>query len=169
MPQRFSEATPYNPSSPYSSTKGASDLLVRAWVRSFGIEAIPTDMRGLAELDAVRLVVSSSAEEPEDFAEAIDRSGLHGVAYSVGWTSWLDVAANGVSKASALEQVRRRLDVDPAHTVAIGDGHNDIEMLEWAARGVAMGQAPPEVKKVADEVTGHVDEHGAATVLRSLL
>ncbi len=38
-PERFSEATPYNPSSPYSSTKGASDLLVRAWVRSFGIEA----------------------------------------------------------------------------------------------------------------------------------
>ncbi|MBA8792806.1 dTDP-glucose 4,6-dehydratase [Friedmanniella endophytica] len=38
-PQRFTEATPYNPSSPYSSTKAGSDLLVRAWVRSFGIEA----------------------------------------------------------------------------------------------------------------------------------
>ncbi|KGN39350.1 dTDP-glucose 4,6-dehydratase [Knoellia subterranea] len=38
-PTRFTEATPYNPSSPYSSTKGASDLLVRAWVRSFGVQA----------------------------------------------------------------------------------------------------------------------------------
>ena len=38
-PQRFTEATPYNPSSPYSSTKASSDLLVRAWVRSFGINA----------------------------------------------------------------------------------------------------------------------------------
>jgi dTDP-glucose 4,6-dehydratase len=38
-PQRFTETTPYNPSSPYSSTKAASDLLVRAWVRSFGIRA----------------------------------------------------------------------------------------------------------------------------------
>lgn len=38
-PQRFTEHTPYNPSSPYSSTKAGSDLLVRAWVRSFGIEA----------------------------------------------------------------------------------------------------------------------------------
>lgn len=38
-PARFTESTPYNPSSPYSSTKAGSDLLVRAWVRSFGIAA----------------------------------------------------------------------------------------------------------------------------------
>ena len=38
-PARFTEATPYNPSSPYSSTKAGSDLLVRAWARSFGISA----------------------------------------------------------------------------------------------------------------------------------
>ncbi|MGY1550968.1 dTDP-glucose 4,6-dehydratase [Microbacterium sp. A588] len=38
-PERFTETTPYNPSSPYSSTKAGSDLLVRAWVRSFGVRA----------------------------------------------------------------------------------------------------------------------------------
>ncbi|HJT96270.1 MAG TPA: dTDP-glucose 4,6-dehydratase, partial [Mycobacterium sp.] len=38
-PARFTEATPYNPSSPYSSTKAASDMLVRAWVRSYGVRA----------------------------------------------------------------------------------------------------------------------------------
>ena len=38
-PERFHESTPYNPSSPYSSSKGAADLLVRAWVRSFGVRA----------------------------------------------------------------------------------------------------------------------------------
>jgi dTDP-glucose 4,6-dehydratase len=38
-PHRFTESTPYNPSSPYSSTKAGSDLLVRAWVRSFGVQA----------------------------------------------------------------------------------------------------------------------------------
>jgi dTDP-glucose 4,6-dehydratase len=38
-PDRFTENTPYNPSSPYSSTKAGSDLLVRAWVRSFGVKA----------------------------------------------------------------------------------------------------------------------------------
>jgi dTDP-glucose 4,6-dehydratase len=38
-PERFTERTPYNPSSPYSSTKAGSDLLVRAWIRSFGLQA----------------------------------------------------------------------------------------------------------------------------------
>ena len=38
-PQRFTEATPYNPSSPYSATKAGADMLVRAWVRSYGVRA----------------------------------------------------------------------------------------------------------------------------------
>jgi dTDP-glucose 4,6-dehydratase len=38
-PERFTESTPYNPSSPYSASKAGSDLLVRAWVRSFGVQA----------------------------------------------------------------------------------------------------------------------------------
>ncbi|MGA8250195.1 MAG: GDP-mannose 4,6-dehydratase, partial [Mycobacterium sp.] len=38
-PIRFTESTPYNPSSPYSATKAASDVLVRAWVRSYGVQA----------------------------------------------------------------------------------------------------------------------------------
>lgn len=38
-PERFTDTTPYNPSSPYSATKAGSDLLVRAWVRSFGVQA----------------------------------------------------------------------------------------------------------------------------------
>jgi len=75
--------------------------------------------------------------------------GLHEVSYAVGWTAWLDINPEGVSKGSALELVRRSLHVEPGDTVAVGDQRNDIEMLTWAARGVAMGQAPDEVKAVA--------------------
>jgi hydroxymethylpyrimidine pyrophosphatase-like HAD family hydrolase len=53
--------------------------------------------------------------------------------------------------------------------VALGDGRNDIEMLTWAARGIAMGQAPAEVMAVADEITESVYDDGAALVLRSLV
>ncbi|MEO8518979.1 MAG: HAD hydrolase family protein, partial [Dermatophilaceae bacterium] len=85
------------------------------------------------------------------------------------FTAWLDINPEGVSKASALEMVRRRLGVEPAETTAVGDQRNDIEMLRWAARGVAMGNAPDEVKDAADEVTQGVDEDGLVPILKSLL
>ena len=99
----------------------------------------------------------------------VERIVLHGVSYAVGFTAWLDINPEGVSKASALELVRRRLAVEPGQTIAVGDQRNDIEMLRWAARGVAMGNAPDEVKASADEVTQDVDQDGLVPILRSLL
>ena len=105
----------------------------------------------------------------EDFMGLAERIGLHGVNYAVGFTAWLDINPEGVSKGSALEIVRRHLGVEPAFTVAVGDQRNDLEMLQWAARGVAMGNAPDEVKAVADETTLDVDDDGLVPVLQSLL
>lgn len=136
---------------------------------SFGVEAVGVDFQTMLDATAVRVVVFSSENTSEEFSEAIRQVGLSGVTYSVGWTAWLDIAAAGVTKASALEQLRHRLGTHPRHTLAIGDGRNDIEMLEWAGRGVAMGQAPEEVIAVADEVTASVYDDGAARVLRRLL
>lgn len=116
-----------------------------------------------------RLTLRELDMPPEDFLAAVHAVGLHGVEYAVGWSSWLDINPEGVTKASALELVRRKLGIEPGLTVAVGDQRNDIEMLRWAARGVAMGNAPAEVKAVADEVTGHVDDDGLADVLESLL
>jgi Cof subfamily protein (haloacid dehalogenase superfamily) len=136
---------------------------------SFGVEAVGVDFHTMLEATAVRVVVFSTENTPEEFNEAIEHVGLAGVTYSVGWTAWLDIAAAGVTKASALESLRGRLGIEPHLTVAVGDGRNDIEMLSWAGRGVAMGQAPEEVIAAADEVTHSVYDDGAAHVLRSLL
>jgi hydroxymethylpyrimidine pyrophosphatase-like HAD family hydrolase len=81
---------------------------------------------------------------------------------------WLDVTAPNVSKATALEAVRRRMRVARERTIAVGDGHNDLPMFEWAARAVAMGHAPAEVRAAAGEVCGSITEHGAVDVLRSV-
>ncbi|MGB5952118.1 MAG: HAD-IIB family hydrolase [Ornithinimicrobium sp.] len=104
----------------------------------------------------------------QNFAAQIERIGLHGVNYSIGFSSWLDLAPEGVSKASGLEAVRLALGIDIEHTVAVGDQRNDIEMLQWAGRGVAMGQGPPEVLAVADEITDEVANDGLALVLEDI-
>lgn len=131
-------------------------------------ELTPASWEELGSEPVTRLTFHDPGGTEQEFLAAIDDIGLHGVNYSVGYTAWLDLAPEGVSKASALEGVRRWLGVEPSDTVAVGDQRNDLEMLDWAARGVAMGQAPAEVLAAADEVTGHVDDHGLAQVLRSL-
>ncbi len=116
-----------------------------------------------------RVTFRDLSAKPVDFARMIDDIGLHGVNYAVGFSSWLDLAPEGVSKASGLEAVRLALGIGSEHTIAVGDQRNDIEMLQWAARGVAMGQAPPEVVAAADEVTDDVQHDGLAVVLEGLM
>ena len=91
--------------------------------------------------EVTRVIVRSPEHTSAQFHEMVAHLGLDDVTYAVGWTAWMDLAPLGVSKATALERLRRILHVQPHLTVAVGDGHNDVEMLEWAARGVAMGHA----------------------------
>jgi hydroxymethylpyrimidine pyrophosphatase-like HAD family hydrolase len=122
----------------------------------------------LLTTQATRVIVRSPDHTPQEFLRIVEGVGLHGVSYAVGWTAWLDLAPEGVDKASALEPVRAALGVAPADTVAVGDGRNDVEMFVWAARAVAMGQAGPELRAVATEVTAPVEDDGLADVLEPL-
>jgi len=131
------------------------------------LEVVPFER--LLDGETTRVVVRSPEHAPEHFLEMVERIGLHGVSYAVGYTAWLDLAPEGVSKASALEKVRVELGVPPGRTLAVGDGRNDLEMLAWAARGVAMGNAADVVLAAADEIALPVDEDGLAVVLEDLL
>jgi len=76
-----------------------------------------------------------------------------------------------VNKATAMERVRRRLSIQRNRVMAVGDGHNDRELLAWAGahgRGVAMGQAPAAVIAAASELTGSIDHDGLAQILATL-
>lgn len=115
-----------------------------------------------------RVTLRQPEATAEEFMELVERAGLHGVSYAVGWSAWLDINPEGVSKGSALELVRRHISVEPDHTIAVGDQRNDLEMLHWAAWGVAMGNAPEEVKAIADEVTLDVDDDGLVPILEAV-
>lgn len=113
-----------------------------------------------------RLVMRWVGHTPEEVALRVADVELPGVMWWVDNVEpWLTVSPSGVSKGAALEELRQLLDVPAEDTLALGDGHNDVEMLRWAARGVAMGQAPATVRAVADDVTGTVLEDGAAREL----
>jgi Cof subfamily protein (haloacid dehalogenase superfamily) len=127
----------------------------------------------LAEVDDIvagpvsRVIIRDPDATADEFVALAEDLGLHGTNYVVGWTAWLDLAPVGVSKASGLEYVAQRLGLTADDVLAIGDGRNDIEMLRWAGRGVAMGQAIQPVIDAADDVTESVYEDGAAIELDS--
>jgi Cof subfamily protein (haloacid dehalogenase superfamily) len=112
-----------------------------------------------------RVIVRDPESSEEDFHRLAEDAGLHDISYFIGWTAWLDLAPKGVSKASGLADVAARLGVPAQDVLAIGDGRNDIEMLQWAGRGVAMGQASDDVQAVADHVTDTVHADGVAREL----
>jgi HAD superfamily hydrolase (TIGR01484 family) len=128
-------------------------------------EMVITEVADLVAEHVSRVIIRDPDATAEDFVDLGKRLGLHGTDYVVGWTAWLDLAPVGVSKASGLAHAAAALGVDAADVLAIGDGRNDIEMLQWAGRGVAMGQAVEEVIAAADDVTGTVYDDGAATAL----
>jgi Cof subfamily protein (haloacid dehalogenase superfamily) len=131
-----------------------------------GSEKVEFD--NLLTQNATRVVVISPEHEIEDFLDVVEQMGLHKVSYNVGWTAWLDIAPDGVNKSTALERVRKLLNVPSERVMVVGDGRNDIDMLEWASvsgRAVAMGQAPAEVKNAGNEVTASDVEDGVARLL----
>lgn len=135
--------------------------LMENWV----IEPIET----LRAEPVTKLVVRIPGMDRDEFADRMDELDLSMVEPAVGWTSWMDVNAAGTTKASALEALRVKLAVPTTGTVSIGDGTNDMAMLEWAYHGVAMAGATDEVRAVADTVTGPVEYDGAGAIMEALL
>lgn len=81
----------------------------------------------------------------------------------------IEINSAAAGKGKAILALARLLGIPQEGTVAFGDGTNDCEMLEMAGLGVAMGNADPKVKAVADEITDTNNNAGVAQVIRRLL
>jgi Cof subfamily protein (haloacid dehalogenase superfamily) len=136
---------------------------------ALGTENFETPLEELMQEPVSRVVVLSPQHGADEFAEIVSSIGLHSVTYAIGYTAWLDISPEGVSKASALEKVRTDLGIKANQVIACGDGRNDISMLEWARAaggfGFAMGQGPQEVHDAATATVASVEEDGVAEVL----
>jgi HAD superfamily hydrolase (TIGR01484 family) len=127
------------------------------------------DYDELTARPATRVILRATELDSDQLMEVVRLTRLPGVTYTVGWLGWLDLNPPGVSKANALEVVRGQLGVPPSGTVAIGDGGNDVSMLAWASRGVAMGGSRDDVVAAASEVTATIEQGGAADVIFDVL
>jgi Cof subfamily protein (haloacid dehalogenase superfamily) len=142
----------------------------------FGIEPTIVDFTGLWERE--RIIKGGLASvNPRQVAKAREfyarfESSLHfSLAKSPAFpdVEFTNVVALEVSKGRALEALSLHLGMSLGEVMAVGDGTNDITLLSRAGLAVAMGNAPDEVKAVADHVTLDVDQSGLGVAVERFL
>lgn len=79
--------------------------------------------------------------------------------------AFVDITRKGNTKRLGMEHIQRHFGISPSETMAFGDGGNDIAMLQYAATGIAMGNASETVKAAADYVTENAENDGIALAL----
>ena len=142
-PERFSESTPYNPSSPYSSTKAASDLLVRAWGRSFGVQAtISNCSNNYGSYQHVEKFI------PRQITEILEgrKPRLYGAGENV--RDWIHTEDH----SSAVLTILEKGTIGETYLIGADGEKNNKEVIELILKN--MGKNPSNYEHVADR-PGH--------------
>ncbi len=144
--------------------------------RFFRVAPTFVDFNGIWERERIikaELVVYSAEEKAKarsfqnEFAGSLRFSIARTPAYP--GVEFINIVDPEVSKGEALKALASHLGVQVSEVVAIGDGTNDISLLSAAGLAVAMGNAPDEVKEIADHVTLDVDHSGLAAAIERFL
>lgn len=116
-----------------------------------------------------KLMVSHPELRRGDLLQALRPFVVDGLVVSASSVPFVEITAPGIDKAFGVARLCRRLGIHRAEVAAIGDHINDVSLLRWAGRSVAMGDAHPEALAAAQEVTQTCEEDGAARWLEALL
>ncbi len=142
-PAKFTPSTPYNPSSPYSATKAGSDLLVRAWVRSFGVEAtISNCSNNYGPFQHIEKFI------PRQITNLIDgvKPKLYGAGANV--RDWIHVLDHNRAVWAIIEKGR----IGETYLIGANGEKNNKEVVELILE--LMGHEPDDYEHVADR-PGH--------------
>jgi len=128
---------------------------------------VPLDQ--VLDAPSLKFVIRHPELAPASLFDALRSLGLTGFEATLSGAPFVEVMAEGVTKATGLARLCAHLGIDRADVVAFGDALNDVEMLRWAGRGVAMAGAEAVVQDAADETTASNDDDGVAQVIERML
>jgi len=120
----------------------------------------------LIDRDITKILWYDEVETVKKFMDILSREQFESVSWCTSNPAFLELVNSRVSKARAMEKIGELYNIKPEEMIAIGDGENDLSMIEYAGLGVAMGNASDYVKERASYITDTNDENGVAKVLR---
>lgn len=145
---------------------------ITGWVdfyRASGIEpVVKRELPSLVQEGEITEIMVAVEEEKklEEIVKMLKERWKDDIHVSLLKNRYIEIMHKEATKREALQVICSHYGVKREEVMAIGDGYNDIPMLRWAGMGVAMGNAPLEVRKAADYVTLSHDECGVAYALR---
>jgi len=135
-----------------------------------GVRAeVAGDLKALLDRDPAKLLLIGPGEELEAFRTDYLRGLASPPSLVRSEPTYLEILPPGVSKGAALQRVCGLLGIPLASVAAVGDSYNDVEMLDAAGLGIAMGNSPAEVRRRADAVTASNREDGVARALEQYI
>jgi hypothetical protein len=147
------------------------------WDPAWADQRGPTDGEALLDVadhpppgaDLTKVLVTHPVLTHDGLLAALGRELPAGTTVATSGAAFVEITAAAADKGAALAALCERWGVAADEVVAFGDHRNDLGMLSWAGRAVAMGNAHPDVLAAADEVApSHVDD-GLAVVVERLL
>lgn len=127
------------------------------------------DLKSFLKKEPTMLVVIEPEEIVDALKDLLDREWQKKVRSFKSNPQSLDIVHPKASKVEALRFLAHKYEVKPEEVLAIGNEMNDLEMIDWAGLGVAMGNATPSVLKRADYVTADNNHDGVALVLEKFV
>lgn len=127
------------------------------------------DIEALLDIGITKILWYDEVERIEEFLTSLSSDLFLEVSYCTSKPTFLEFFSKKVSKAVAMEKIGEMLGIARDEMVAIGDGLNDLSMIQYAGLGVAMGNAAQKVKDNAQLITDTNEEDGVKKVLEKIL
>lgn len=142
------------------------DEKIHDYKKLSGVEPVlAEDIEMLLDIGVTKILWYDEEEQIEVFLTQLSREMFCEVTYCTSKPTFLEFFNSKVSKAVAMEKIGGLLGITQEEMIAIGDGLNDLSMIQYAGLGVAMGNAAKEVKENAQFVTATNDDEGVKKVL----
>jgi 5-amino-6-(5-phospho-D-ribitylamino)uracil phosphatase len=129
------------------------------------------DLRQILKADPTSILIHTDEEHADDiqkYLSDVHANVLHHRRWSAPWHI-IEIVRAGIDKSVGLKRIAEYYQIPKERVIAFGDEDNDMEMIEWAGYGIAMGNAIEPLKQIAKDVTKTNEEDGIGVYLKALL